>query len=40
MIEAMKAVKTGRLGVNRAAEEYNVSKTTLNDRLAGIKTRR
>ena len=35
MIEAMEAVKTGRLGVNRAAEEYNVPKTTLKDRLAG-----
>ena len=28
MIEAMEAVKAGRLGVNRAAEEYNVQKTT------------
>ena len=28
MIEAMEAVKAGRLGVNRAAEEYNVPKTT------------
>ena len=38
MVEAMEAVKTGRLGVNRAAEEYNVPKTTLKDRKG--KTRR
>ena len=31
MTEAMKAVKTGRSGVNRAAEEYNVPKITLKD---------
>ena len=35
MFEAMEAVKSGRLGVNRAAEEYNVQRTTLKDRLAG-----
>ena len=35
MIEAMEAVKAGRLGVNRAAEEYNVPKTTLQNRLSG-----
>ena len=35
MIEAMKAIKTGRLGVNRAAEEYSVPKATLKDRLTG-----
>ena len=29
MVEAMEAVKSGRLGVNRAANEYNVPKTTL-----------
>ena len=35
MVEAMDAVKSGRLGVNRAAEEYNIPRTTLKDRLAG-----
>ena len=29
MIEAMEAVKAGRLGINKTAEEYNVPKTTL-----------
>ena len=28
MIKAMEAVKKGELGVNRAAEEYNVPSTT------------
>ena len=31
----IEAVKTGRLGVNRAAEEYNVPKTTLKNKLSG-----
>ena len=31
----MEAVKSGRLGVNRATEKYNVSRTTLKSRLAG-----
>ena len=35
MVEAMEAVKSGRLGVNRAANEYNVSKTTFKDRISG-----
>ena len=35
MVEAMEAVKSGRLGVNRAAKEYNVPRTTLKDRIAG-----
>ena len=35
MVEAMDAVKSGRLGVNRAADEYDVPRTTLKDRLAG-----
>ena len=35
MVEAMEAVKSGRLGVNRAANEYNVPRTTLKDKLAG-----
>ena len=33
MVEAMKAVKEGQFGVNRAALEYGVPKTTLKDRL-------
>ena len=33
MIEAMEAVKTGRL--EPLSEEYNVPRTTLKDRLAG-----
>jgi len=28
-------MKSGRLGVNRAAEEYDVPRTTLKDRIAG-----
>lgn len=35
MAGAMQAVIEGRMGVNRAAEEYGVPKTTLKDRLAG-----
>ena len=35
MVEAMKAVKEGQFGVNRAALEYGVPKTTLKDRLNG-----
>ena len=35
MVEAMDVVKSGRLGVNRAADEYDVPRTTLKDRLAG-----
>ncbi len=35
MIEAMKAVKDGKMGVNRAVLEHGVPKTSLKDRLAG-----
>ena len=35
MVEAMEVVKSGRLGVNRATNEYNVPKTTLKDRISG-----
>ena len=35
MVEAMKAVKEGEFGVNRAVLEYGVPKTTLKDRLNG-----
>ena len=35
MVQAMDAVKSGLLGVNRAALEYGVPKTTLKDRIAG-----
>ena len=35
MVEAMKAVKEGQFGVNRATLEYGVPKTTLKDRLNG-----
>ena len=38
MVEAMDAVKSGRLRVNKAAEEYNVSWTTLKDK-AQLKIR-
>jgi len=31
----MKAVQEGRLGVNHAALEFGVPKTTLKDRIAG-----
>ena len=39
MTEAMEAVKNGKMGVNRAAEEYNVPRTTLKDRLTGRVTK-
>ena len=32
MLKAMHAVAKGKLGVNRAALEFNVSRTTLKDR--------
>ncbi len=35
MIEAMKAVKDGKMGVNRAALEHGVPKTSSKDRLTG-----
>ena len=35
MVKAMHAVKLGRLGVNRAALEYEVPKTTLKNSLSG-----
>ena len=34
MTKAMEAVKNGKMGINRAGEEYNVPRTTLKDRLA------
>ena len=35
MVGAMKALKCGSMGVNRAAAEFGVLRTTLKDRLAG-----
>ena len=35
MIKAMDAMKSGQLGVNRAAEQFGVPKTTQKDRLSG-----
>ena len=35
MIRAMEAVKSGEMGVNRAALEYGVPKTSLKDRISG-----
>ena len=35
MVQAMDAVKSGLLDVNRAALECGVPKTTLKDRIAG-----
>ena len=35
MLGAIKAVQEGTLGVNRAALEFAVPKTTLKDRLSG-----
>ena len=34
MVSAMKAVKSGSMGVNRAAAEFGVPRTTLKDRFA------
>ncbi len=35
MVGAMKAVKEGRMGVNRSALEFGVLRTTMKDRIAG-----
>ena len=35
MKAAMDAVKSGRMGLNRAATEFGVPRTTLKDRMAG-----
>ena len=35
MLGAIKAVKEGRMGLNRAALEHSVPKATLSDRLSG-----
>ena len=35
MLGAMQAVQTGEMGVNRAALEYGVPRTTLKDRISG-----
>ncbi len=35
MSGAMKAVADGLFGINKAADEFGVPRTTLNDRLAG-----
>ena len=35
MVEAMNVVKDGRMGINRAALEFAVPRTTLKDRIAG-----
>ena len=38
MLGALKAVKEGTMGLNRAATEFCVPKTTLNDRVSGRVT--
>ena len=35
MLQAMEAVKSGSIGMNRAAIEHGVPRTTLKDRLSG-----
>lgn len=35
MENAMRAVEEGSLGINQAAREYGVPKTTLKDRISG-----
>ena len=35
MINAMEAVKSGYMGVNQAAREHGIPRTTLKDRLSG-----
>ena len=35
MVMAIEAVKEGRMGVNHAAKEHGVPRTTLKDRLSG-----
>ena len=35
MIAAMEAVETGKSGINRAAVDHGVPKTTLKSRLSG-----
>ena len=38
MVKAVDAIRSGRMGgtwCNRVAEEYNIPRTTLIDRLAG-----
>ena len=35
MVNAMKAVQSGEMGVNKAALEYGILKTTLLDRISG-----
>ena len=38
MLGSMKEVTNGSLGVNRAAAEYNIPRTTLKDRIARRST--
>ena len=35
MVNAMAAMQSGEMGVNKASLEYGVPKTTLKDRIAG-----
>ena len=35
MLQAMETVKSGYMGMNRAAIEHGVPRTTLKDRLSG-----
>ena len=35
MGEAINCVTQGKMGVNRAADQYGIPRTTLKDRLAG-----
>ena len=40
MVQAMEAVRSGRLGTNQAARVHNVPPTTLKDRLSGMEVKR
>ena len=35
MVRAIGAIKDGKMGVNHAAKEHGVPRTTLKDRLSG-----
>ena len=37
MVQAMEAVRSGRMGTNQAARAHNVPPTTLKDRLSGME---
>ena len=35
MVQAISSVTSGKMGINRAADQYGVPRTTLKDRLSG-----